>query len=427
MIDHRIFSQFLATRKACTDTRQIEVGSIFFALKGANFDGNLFAEKAIELGCSLAVVDNPDFAKHSQTILVNDALTALQDLAKAYRETFTIPFLGITGSNGKTTTKELVRDVLAQKFEVFATKGNLNNHIGVPLTLLSMPASTQFAVIEMGANHQGEIDSYCRYAKPQYGLITNIGKAHLEGFGGVEGVKKGKKELFDYVHKNGELVFVNQDQANLISISTGMQAEYYGMNCQKFKLAITEESPLLILELSIEKEHFEIATQMTGAYNANNISAAISVGLFFGVEPAKIVHAISAYSPDNNRSQVTATEKNAVIMDAYNANPSSMEHAIRNLQKQKNLEPFFIIGDMLELGEEGPSEHLSIIKLAFELGLKGILVGPIFQGVAGNFPYETFANRAEAITWLQNHPLTNKTILLKASRGMRLEELLPYL
>jgi UDP-N-acetylmuramoyl-tripeptide--D-alanyl-D-alanine ligase len=427
MIDPRIFSQFLSTKKVCTDTRQIETGSIFFALKGANFDGNLFAEKAIEQGCSLAVVDNPEHANHSQSVLVSDALIALQDLARAYRETFNIPFLAITGSNGKTTTKELVRDVLAKKFEVFATKGNLNNHIGVPLTLLSMPITTQFAIIEMGANHQGEIASYCQYAQPNFGLITNIGKAHLEGFGGVEGVKKGKKELFDFVHNNQGLVFVNHDFENLLDVSKGKKSEYYGMQCPRFNLTITEESPLLKMTLTIGTETFEIATQMTGAYNSNNIAAAVSVGLYFGVEAQQIVDAICEYAPDNNRSQVTKTTKNSVIMDAYNANPSSMEHALRNLARQKGPAPFFIIGDMLELGEEGPKEHQFIAKTAMELGLRGILIGPIFQSISADYTYPSFSSRSEAIAWIQANEIKDKTVLLKASRGMRLEEVLPFI
>ncbi|MFM9985088.1 MAG: UDP-N-acetylmuramoyl-tripeptide--D-alanyl-D-alanine ligase, partial [Flavobacteriales bacterium] len=347
----RIFDQFLKSHKVSTDTRKIEKDSIFFALKGAQFNGNEFAVKALEAGAALAVVDEPVGADHPLIVQVEDALLALQDLAREYRRTLDIPFLAITGSNGKTTTKELVREVLAKKYRVHATHGNLNNHIGVPLTLLSIPPDCQFAIVEMGANHQREIAGYCQYAEPDFGLITNMGKAHLEGFGGVEGVKKGKKELYDYVQEHRGLLFVNTELENLKETSEGMRRLEYGFQTGDFKLQLITESPVVSYFYKDSESESEVNTHLAGAYNLYNIASAIVVGRYFGVETAAIHHAIGSYLPDNNRSQLTKTQRNTVIMDAYNANPSSMEHALISLSNQEHAAKYFVIGDMRELGE----------------------------------------------------------------------------
>jgi UDP-N-acetylmuramoyl-tripeptide--D-alanyl-D-alanine ligase len=420
-----LLAHFLKHHKVTTDTRKIEPGCIFFALKGANFNGNHFALQAIEQGCAYAVVDESQNSNDNRLLLVPDALEALQSLALAYRRTFNIPVLGITGSNGKTTTKELVRDVLAKKFKVHATLGNLNNHIGVPLTLLSMPHDTEFAVIEMGANHQKEIEGYCKFTEPNYALITNIGKAHLEGFGGIEGVKKGKKELFDFVSTQQGTIFVNTDQPELNEVSSGMKREAFGMHGPGFNLEITNETPALSLTLETPIWKGDMPTKLAGAYNIHNIAAAVKLGIHFGVTPNDICNAIANYTPENNRSQLKPTEHNLLILDAYNANPSSMEHALLNLSKQTSKSPYFIIGDMLELGEEGPAEHQKILNTARALNLEGITVGPIFKACVHSYP--AFETAAEARSFLEQHKVQNHTILVKGSRGIRLEQLIDTL
>jgi UDP-N-acetylmuramoyl-tripeptide--D-alanyl-D-alanine ligase len=316
----RIFEHFLNVRSVTTDTRKINPGDIFFALKGGNFNGNTFAAKALEMGASMVVIDEPQTPHDERMVLVKDVLTALQQLAKLYRESLHIPFLAITGSNGKTTTKELIRDVLAQRYRVSATIGNLNNHIGVPLTLLAIPADCELAIVEMGANHQGEIRSYCEYALPTHALITNMGKAHLEGFGGEEGVVKGKKELYDFTHARGGVIFVNTDLEKLKRSSEGMSITAYSSNA----LECVSESPALVYAHVHEGVRMVYSTQLAGAYNLYNIASAIAVGEHFGVSNEKIHAAICAYTPENNRSQIKRTERNTLIMDAYNANPTSL-------------------------------------------------------------------------------------------------------
>lgn len=417
LLDH-----FLRHRAVTTDSRNIPTHGIYFALKGERFNGNHFALQALEDGCDYAVVDEDVASEDPRLIRVNNALEELQELAGAYRRTLHFPFLAITGSNGKTTTKELVAAVLAQKYKVHATKGNLNNHIGVPLTLLAIPEDCDFAVIEMGANHQREIESYCLYAAPDYGLITNIGKAHLEGFGGVEGVKKGKKELFDFVNTNGGKVFVNMEQEVLKDVSKGMRIVPYGFHLENMKLEITSEEPYLQFRVQLEGKEAEVKTAMSGAYNLHNYAAALAVGQYFGVPFEKMIAACEAYTPDNNRSQVVKTEKNTVIMDAYNANPSSMEHALINLSKQKG-EKYFVIGDMRELGEEGPQEHRKILELVTALHLNGILIGPVFKSLEAENKLPAFTDNASARPFLQERNLQGHTILIKGSRGIRLEEL----
>jgi len=423
----RIFDQYIRVRSVSTDTRKINPGSIFFALRGANFNANEFAGTALEMGASMAVVDEDHHVNDDRIIRVPDVLKALQELAHAYRKTLDIPFLAITGSNGKTTTKELVRDVLKKKFRVTATIGNLNNHIGVPLTILSIPEDCELAVIEMGANHQGEIKSYCEYAEPDFALVTNIGKAHLEGFGGVEGVKKGKKELYDYVDEHGGRSFVNTELDNLREVSAGMNIIPYGFQSPDFQLELINESPTLFYKIKYADGHAEVKTQLAGSYNMYNIASAVAVGLHFGVSREKINQAIAEYTPDNNRSQLKKTEYNTLIMDAYNANPSSMEHALVSLSRQDEANKFFIIGDMRELGPEGVQEHRNILQKAEELGLHGITVGPIFQEVGIDFPFPTFATNDEAIWHFREQPLKGHIVLIKGSRGIHLEDVVSAL
>lgn len=419
-----VFEHFLKHKKVTTDSRSVEPDAIYFALKGDRFNGNEFALSALEKGCKYAIVDEVIHSDHSGIVKVENALVALQDLARKYRQTFDIPFLAITGSNGKTTTKELITAVLSKKFRTHATKGNLNNHIGVPLTLLSIPHDAQFAVIEMGANHQKEIASYCEIALPNYGLITNIGKAHLEGFGGVEGVKKGKKELYDYINSNGGSVFVNTEIENLREVSEGMKIIPYGFNTAAFQLKVINENPFLHFEYGYDQNKMLVCSKMTGSYNLFNFASAIAVGNYFGVAMEDQVSAMQAYDPDNNRSQVVRTENNILIMDAYNANPSSMEHAIENL-KQQGEETYFVMGDMRELGEEGPREHLFILKKAEKLALQGVTVGPVFYSLKDQSPFRSFETTREAFHFFSSQPIKGKTVLIKGSRGIRLEELKP--
>jgi UDP-N-acetylmuramoyl-tripeptide--D-alanyl-D-alanine ligase len=418
-----ILDHFLLTKSVTTDSRKVKAGDIYFALRGDSFNGNLFANAALEAGATLAVVDEPSPGFEEQKILVPDALHSLQQLALAYRRRFAIPFFALTGSNGKTTTKELLKLVLEKKYITHATKGNLNNHIGVPLTILATPANAEFAIIEMGANHQKEIASYCQFTEPTAGLITNIGKAHLEGFGGFEGVIKGKKELFDYISTHGGTIFINQDDAAIAQFVGYFEGPHYGLNCDQFSLKITNENGPLSAEWKTKNASFELRTNLTGAYNLSNIAAAISVGLFYGVSESQIAKAIETYEPDNNRSQMVSTGSNTLIMDAYNANPTSMENALKNLSRQHGKDVFLIIGDMRELGEEAPQEHRKILQLAQDLQLTGIVVGPLFGAWSKEFAFQFFDDNEAAKSWLRENPLKGKHILIKGSRGMKLEVL----
>jgi len=423
----RIFQHFQQVKSISTDTRKIESNSIFFALKGENFNGNLFATQALERGASLVVVDEEMPFQDDRVIKVDNVLQSLQELALDYRRTFSVPFLAITGSNGKTTTKELIRDVLAKKYNVHATVGNLNNHIGIPLTILSIPKNSEFVIIEMGANHQKEIESYCQITEPEYGLITNMGKAHLEGFGGEDGVVKGKRELYDYLAEHHGKAFVNIELPKLKNASTEVDVIPYGLDLPDFKLSILHENPLITYQFSSSKHVEKATTNLVGAYNLYNIASAIAIGEYFDVKSADIHTAISAYKPDNNRSQLTITEHNSVIMDAYNANPSSMSHALQSLAKMPSEKICFIIGDMKELGQTSLNEHASILELANNLGIEGIVIGEHFSKASTSSDYMAFINLEDAKAYLAQNPILGKTILLKGSRGMRLEELLPLL
>jgi UDP-N-acetylmuramoyl-tripeptide--D-alanyl-D-alanine ligase len=419
-----LYTIYLKHRLISTDSRQIATGSLFFALKGDNFDGNKYAKTALEAGAAYAVIDDPSYVQNN-TLLVNDVLGSLQQLALMHRGTFQFPVIAITGSNGKTTTKELLNAVLSQKYKVTATKGNLNNHIGVPLTLLSVTDETQIAIVEMGANHQGEIEQLCRIAEPTHGLITNIGRAHLGGFGGYEGVIKAKSELYTWLRNSDGNVFVNAGNPLLMELSAGMKRTLYGKmkdnnTCGNFR----ENTEQLELDWSYGNQIISIRTNLVGNYNFENVLAAICTGTFFNVPAENIKTAIQSYYPSNSRSQAIKTARNSIILDAYNANPSSMQVAIENFRKVNAQNKMVILGDMLELGDESLTEHQAVISLAEESDFdKIILVGPDFTQVAAG-KFTCFSTSEQAYEWLVRQEVKDYTILIKGSRGIKMEKVL---
>lgn len=423
-----LYDLFQASTGVCTDTRQIAAGNLFFALKGGNFDGNQFAQQALDAGASYAVVDDPRLEGQALMVLVNDALSALQDLATYHRQQFDIPLLAITGSNGKTTTKELISLVLGSHYPVHFTKGNFNNHIGVPLTLLEMAWGTEVAVIEMGANHQREIAALCQIARPTHGIITNIGKAHLEGFGGIEGVKKGKGELFDYLAQHRGLAFINRNEAHLTQMATHLPVKlFYERKPEPglFQFQLLDDQGYLELAFKdYDQQETIITSQLTGAYNFHNIMAAVAIGVYFKVPAARIKAAIESYLPQNNRSQLMAWHGNTIILDAYNANPSSMEFALRNLEQKPGEDKMAILGDMLELGEVSPEEHLKMAQLAVEITSNIVLVGKEFKAAAAQLGVRHFEDAMSLRPWLLEQGYSGKLILIKGSRGIGLERIL---
>ncbi len=424
MSDSRVFEAFLKQGNVCTDTRSIIPGAIFFALKGDNFNGNKFAKTALDDGCSLAVIDEKEFALDDENyILVDNCLKALQNLARQYRHHLGIKVIGLTGSNGKTTTKELCHAVLAKKYNVLATKGNLNNHIGVPLTLLSIKKEHELAIVEMGANHTEEIAQLCEIADPDYGLITNIGKAHLEGFGGIEGIIKGKGELFEYLEKTDGKTFLNTQLPHLNDMASENDTMEYQSEGGVYNICIEQRTPLLNFSWKNRGAKSFVESKLTGDYNIHNMAAAIAIGDFFEVEAHDISEALSSYYPENNRSQLEDTGRNLLIKDAYNANPTSVENALHNLSNMDSYGKFFILGDMLELGDSAKMEHEEIIDLAVSLNLRGILIGPCFKSLETISEYKSFIDTTEAKEHLKVLNLEAKTILIKGSRGIKLEEL----
>ncbi|MDG1260597.1 MAG: UDP-N-acetylmuramoyl-tripeptide--D-alanyl-D-alanine ligase [Flavobacteriales bacterium] len=419
---------FLKSAGVTTDTRSIQQGQLFFALKGERFNGNTYASQAVEQGAIAAIVDEAEFhSNDGTTVLVEDVLSTLQALATFHRKTLNLTVIGLTGSNGKTTSKELIRDVLSQKYATLATIGNLNNHIGVPLTLLRLTKEHEYAVIEMGANAQREIAFLANIAQPDYGFITNIGKAHLEGFGGEAGVKKGKKELFDYIETSNGKVFANASDPVMLEISEGMNRILFGTEVNSPDVYLLKKEPTIHFGWS-HHSYFsgEQTTQLTGAYNINNIAAAIAIGRYFEVEAELINEALTSYKPENNRSETRHTANNALILDAYNANPSSVQHALESFANYEAPEKLCILGDMYELGDASAVEHTSVVDLLKRLKLEAVLVGEHFEGVDQD-TFKTFTTTEEALTWLQGTQLKQKTILLKGSRGMALERLVPAL
>ncbi|MCT4602212.1 MAG: UDP-N-acetylmuramoyl-tripeptide--D-alanyl-D-alanine ligase [Marinifilum sp.] len=429
MQNSKLYSLFKQYPIVVTDTRKIVPDSIFFALKGANFNGNKFAESALEKGCKYAVVDEEEFAVNDSCILVDDVLTTLQDLAREHRRSLSIPILAITGTNGKTTTKELVNAVLSKKYKTYATQGNLNNHIGVPLTLLSMSEETEFGVVEMGANHSGEIKFLCEIAEPDFGIVTNVGKAHLEGFGSFEGVKKTKKELYDYLQGRGK-VFVNCENDYLMGMLNDQEIYRYG-NTEEAdsKARFLQAEPYLILELRSPKiGKLYIKTKLIGGYNFENALAAVTVGRYFDIKESDIKGALENYEPSNNRSQLKKTEKNVLFLDAYNANPSSMGVAVNNFADLKMKNKLVILGDMLELGEDSEKEHQQLIDLLQGRTLENVyLVGDIFSKVNTVDQFKTFLTADEVVAMLEEENVTNHYILIKGSRGIQLEKLVEKL
>ncbi|MCC3153267.1 UDP-N-acetylmuramoyl-tripeptide--D-alanyl-D-alanine ligase [Hymenobacter sp. BT770] len=430
-----LYSHYLAASgHVSTDSRQPQPGTLFFALNGPSFRGAAFAPQALEKGACHAVVDDAELAATdpSRYTYAPDPLVALQELARHHRQQFDIPVLAITGSNGKTTTKELLTAVLAQKFQVLATIGNLNNHIGVPLTLLRLRSGEHnFAVIEMGANHRGEIAELCELALPTYGLITNIGKAHLEGFGGAEGVALGKGELFDYLARTGGTAFVNTLDARLPSLAAAVPTRLtYPGPADTYPATLLSADPAVALRLA---DGTDIAAQLTGDYNFPNLAAAAAVGLHFGIAPEKVATALAHYNPQNNRSQLLRTAAgNDLILDAYNANPSSMAAALRSFAARPaaaGQTKLAVLGDMFELGDDSAAEHRQLGQLLAELNLPAVLlIGPEMSAAATVAAQtQHFANKADAAEWLKQHPVRGQQVLVKGSRGMALETLVELL
>lgn len=407
-----------------TDTRKLKSGDIFFALKGPNFNGNSFAKQAIDNGAARVVIDEKEFENREKTFLVSDVLSALQQLARHHRKQFNIPFIAITGSNGKTTTKELIHAVLSSAFKTYTTEGNLNNHIGVPLTILKIKNDAEMAVIEMGANHLGEIASYCQIALPTHGLITNCGKAHLEGFGGIEGVRKGKGELFDSLRTlTHGFAFVMWDYDYLRQMSKGISGIIkYGTQENDHVIGkVFRNDPFLQVEVTQGLDDKFISTQLVGEYNLPNVLAAVTVGKFFEVPENKIKSAIENYTPSNSRSQLIEKGSNKIILDAYNANPSSMKVAIENFAKKNIENKIMMLGAMAELGKESLQEHEAIIDLIKKYSWKEVvLVGGDFLKLPHSF--HSFENSLKAKEWFNQQHFQNSYILVKGSRSMQMEK-----
>lgn len=421
----KIYQYYSQKYLVSTDSRKIEEGCVFVALKGERFDGNDFAyQVAQENTAACVIADRKDLPHHERLFIVEDSLTALQELARLHREKCNIPIIGITGTNGKTTTKELTAAVLSKKYNLIYTQGNFNNHLGLPLTVLRIKPDTEMAVVEMGANHPNEIAQLCTIANPDFGIITNIGKAHLEGFGSFEGVVKTKNELYDFIrNKNGRL-FVNHDNELLVKLSNGIDSLTYGKdNSADIKASIVSSNPYLI----INWEGNEIKTNLVGDYNFENVMAAISVGCHFNVEKDLIIEALENYTPTNNRSQFIRSEKNEIVMDAYNANPVSMHHAIKNFRNISSENTLLILGDMRELGKDSEKEHQAIISLIKELKFENvILVGEEFKKTAGT-DFTTFTNVEELLTYINSNDISGKKILIKGSNSIRLEKIVNVL
>ena len=422
-----LYDFYRQTYHVTTDSRQVPAGSVFFALKGERFDGNDFALEVAEQGiASLVVCDRPSLPDHPRLMKVDDSLKALQDLARYHRQQLKdLTVIAITGTNGKTTTKELVSTVLGRKYKVTYTQGNFNNHIGVPLTLLSITPDTEIAVVEMGANHPGEIKTLADIACPDYGLITNIGKAHLEGFGSFEGVIRTKNELYDHLRAHGKAVFVNSDNDLLMGLVGNLDHYTYGSGVEAACL-VKPKSSAPYLAVTAERLG-DIQTRLVGAYNFENVAAAIAVGNFFSVSGEDIREALEQYQPTNSRSQVIEG-RNCIIMDAYNANPTSMSAAVRNFRTIAGDDALPILGDMRELGEASEQEHKAILELLASSGFhEALLVGPCFSQYNNHPEYRTFPNVEALNEYLQTHPVEQRTILVKGSHGIHLEKVLPLI
>jgi UDP-N-acetylmuramoyl-tripeptide--D-alanyl-D-alanine ligase len=422
----KIHSLFLECRSVCTDTRKIKENDMFFALKGDNFNGNTYAEHAIKLGAKYVIIDEAEYHKNNQTILVDNVLETLQELASFHRTFLNIPIIALTGSNGKTTTKELINATLSKKYKTAATVGNLNNHIGVPLTLLSMDKNTEIGIVEMGANHLKEIEFLCSIAKPDYGYITNFGKAHLEGFGSVEGVIKGKSEMYDYLIKNNKTIFVNYNDSIQIEKTKKANIFTFGNKTLTTNVSIDfiEAQPFVKCSYS----NLTIESQLIGDYNFNNIAAAITIATYFKVDSMAIKQAIEDYIPANNRSQIIQKSSNKIILDAYNANPTSMTAALLNFEKQLGNKIGFI-GDMFELGDDAKKEHQHIAELAISLNINQLIfIGEnFFQTKIDSDKATKYKSFLDFKDVFNHSTIKDSTILIKGSRGMALERILDIL
>jgi len=419
----QLYKLFLAHPSVKTDTRKLKKNDLYFALKGPNFNGNLFAQQALDAGAAYAVVDE-DIAVDKRIIKVEDVLTTMQLLAKHHRQQFNIPFIAVTGSNGKTTTKELLHEVLSTTYKTYTTEGNLNNHIGIPITILKIKADAEMALIEMGANHQKEIESYCQYTMPTHGIITNCGKAHLEGFGGVEGVKKGKGELFDYLRTNGGIAFIMNDYSYLREMSKGIpEVKTYGTKDAEIAGVPDNTTEFLHVEMTNGTGIKTISTNLVGEYNLPNLLAAVAVGKYFNVNEEAIKSAIEHYVPSNSRSQLVEKSSNKIILDAYNANPTSMKAAIRNFEKMEGGEKILLLGGMMELGADSVAEHAAIIHLIDQHAWKAVvLVGGDFEKIKHRYIY--FPDSKAAKNWLDQQHFENTKMLVKGSRSMQMEKVL---
>jgi len=425
---YKIYQQYPSIQ---TDTRKLKKDDLFFALKGPNFNGNFFAEKALEKGAAYVFADEKISFSHDRIIQTDNTLETLQHLAKFHRKQFNtlpenescIPFIAITGSNGKTTTKELVHEVLSTTYKTYTTEGNLNNHIGIPLTILKIKTDAEIAVIEMGANHLKEIAGYCEYAMPTLGLITNIGKAHLEGFGSIENVKKGKGELFGYLRNNNGIAFVNSDDDAVVELSNDLKKKiFYGTSGKDIQGKIIKTDPFPEIQI-LGSNSIDIKTRLAGAYNFLNVLAAICIGRYFNVDDKKIKSAIENYTPSNSRSQLIQQKSNTIILDAYNANPGSMKAAIENFAARGGNKKILLLGSMMELGAESEKEHAALISLIDKYKWENVvLVGKNFNGL--NHKYIKYDSALEVKDWLENQHLENAQILIKGSRSMQMEKVL---
>jgi UDP-N-acetylmuramoyl-tripeptide--D-alanyl-D-alanine ligase len=422
-----LYQKYRESGKVSTDTRQITPGSVFFALKGEKFNANVFADEALTKGANYAVIDEPAYAKDDRYVVVENVLEALQKLARHHRDQLKIPFIGLTGSNGKTTSKELLHAVLSKKYKTLSTKGNLNNHIGVPLTILTIDNSVEIAVIEMGANHLGEIALLCSIANPTHGFITNIGRAHIGMFGGFENIIRAKSELYQHLIQTSGQVFINSQNHILANMAKRFASPlYYPAAGDYYHCEFTGADPFLKVKA---ESGTAITTQVIGDYNFENVAAALCIGKYFGVEAQQANDAIAAYTPGNMRSQVVKKGGNTIILDAYNANPSSMVAAIENLAAMKSNGKVAIVGDMFELGEEAEAEHRAIGKLLAEKRFNSVyLCGKLMKSAAQEIPTaHYFEKKEDLMKRLQQNPLSNATILIKASRGIGLETIVDVL
>lgn len=419
-----IYKIFLQYPSVQTDTRKLAAGDIFFALKGPSFNGNQFAQQALDSGAAYAVIDEKEYYIDHRTILVNDVLSTLQELAGHHRDQLNIPVIAITGSNGKTTTKELVHAVLSSRYRTSTTEGNLNNHIGIPLTLLKIKTDAELAVIEMGANHQKEIEGYCRYTKPTHGIITNCGKAHLEGFGGVEGVRKGKGELYDFLRASGGTAFVMWDYDYLQSMSKNIKTVVtYGTKDAEVNGTVLKNDPFLEASIKTKEEEYTVKSQLVGDYNLPNLLVAVTVGRYFNIGSPLIKAAIENYMPSNSRSQLVEQDGNKIVLDAYNANPSSMKLAIENFSKGNTTEKVLMLGAMAELGEESLDEHKGIVELINKFQWKAVvLVGGDFLKLSHQ--YISLPDATAARNWYLEQKFNNCQLLVKGSRSMKMEKVL---